>query len=91
MYRSTLNAVKLALRISSKAFDEGEIKPIIEACKKDLRGAGVKKTNETDPLILRAITLYAKANFGYNDDSEKYQRAYDMLKTSLALVGDYRA
>lgn len=85
-----LNRIKLALRISSTAFDD-EITSIIEACKADLMIAGVQKTDEVDPLIQRAVTLYAKANFGYSDDSEKYQRSYDMLKCSLCLAGDYNA
>ncbi len=80
---------------------------LIAACKADLRLVGVQFTEaaapddtteeetpaETagDPLIERAIILYAKANFGYFEDSEKYQRAYDHLKCSLSLAGDYDA
>lgn len=44
-----------------------------------------------DPLIERAIILYSKANFGYSEESEKYQKAYDLLKCSLSLAGDYHA
>lgn len=43
-----------------------------------------------DPLIVRAVILYAKANFGFSEDSEKYQKAYDYLKCSLSLAGDYQ-
>lgn len=85
-----IEAVKLALRINNNAFNE-EIKNIINACKKDLSLAGVERIHYDDPLIQRAITLYAKANFGYSDDSDKFQRAYDMLKCSLSLAGDYNA
>ena len=88
---NTLQAVKTALRISSAAFDIQEITPIIQACLLDLKNAGVVKTDEGDPLILRAITLYAKANFGFLEDSEKFKRSYEMLKTSLCLAGDYNA
>ncbi len=85
-----LTEIKLALRITSSAYDD-EISSIIEACKLDLKLAGVTALDELNPdaLIVRAITLYAKANFGFNSDSEKYQRSYDMLKTSLSLAGDY--
>lgn len=85
-----LQSIKLALRIASTAFDS-EISIIIESCKLDLQLAGVQKITETDPLIIRAVTLYAKANFGFQEDSEKFQRAYDMLKSSLCLAGDYNA
>lgn len=84
-----LSAVKTALRITSNRFD-GEITTLIEACKIDLSIAGVTVLDETDPVIKRAIILYAKANFGYdNPDSEKFQKSYDLLKCSLALAGDY--
>jgi hypothetical protein len=85
-----LDDVKLALRIKTSAFDT-EITPIIDACKIDLRLAGVNIIVETDPLNQRAVVLYAKANFGSNLDSEKYQKSYDLLKCSLAVAGDYNA
>lgn len=84
-----LEKIKLALRIRTTALDS-EIDDLIEACKLDLGLAGVSKIEETDPLIQRAMILYCKANFGLeNKDSEKYQKSYEMLKTSLALAGDY--
>lgn len=97
-----LDKVKAALRVKTTAFD-GEIEDLIAACKADLRLVGIVIPDEAeppaegepptvgDPLIARAIILYAKANFGYSDDAEKYQRAYDLLKCSLSLAGDYNA
>ena len=86
-----LYKVKTALRIKTAAFDDDEIKPIIEACLLDLRLGGVNKVNEDDPLIQRAVVLYAKAHFGFSEDSEKYGQAYEHLKAALALSGDYNA
>mgnify|MGYP000071202539 FL=1 len=84
-----LERVKLALRIKSDKLDD-EIVDLIEACKADLSLSGVRKIEDTDPLIQQAIKLYCKANFGLdNKDSEKYQKSYDMLKISLSLCGDY--
>lgn len=84
-----LEKVKLALRIKSIKLDE-EIEDLIEACKIDLSISGVRKINEEDPLIQRAIIIYCKANFGMdNKESEKYQKSYDLLKQSLSLCGDY--
>lgn len=96
-----LDKVKNALRVKTTAFDD-EVQGLIDACKADLRLVGVNIPEEEppavgeqpaagDPLITRAIILYAKANFGYSDDSEKYQKAYDYLKCSLSLAGDYNA
>ncbi len=84
-----LEKVKLALRIKSNILDS-EIDDLIEACKIDLSISGVKRIEESDPIINRAIILYCKANFGLeNKDSEKYQSSYDLLKQSLSLCGDY--
>ena len=76
-----LDKVKNALRVKTAAFDD-EIQDLIDACKADLRLVGVN---------VPAIVLYAKANFGYSEDSEKYRAAYDYLKCSLSLAGDYHA
>lgn len=90
-----LDKVKLALRISGSAFDD-EVTDLINAAIADLRLVGIivpenaGSPEETgDPLISRAIVLYAKAEFGFNDDAEKYRKAYDHLKCALSLAGDY--
>lgn len=84
-----LDKVKLALRITSTKLDT-EITDLIEACKIDLSISGVRVVNEADPIIIRAVILYCKANFGLsNADSEKYQNSYELLKMSLKLCGDY--
>lgn len=84
-----LEKVKLALRIKSNILDS-EIEDLILACKIDLSISGIKKIDESDSIINRAIILYCKANFGLeNKDSEKYQKSYDLLKQSLSLCGDY--
>ena len=85
-----LEAVKLALRITSSVFDE-DLQATIDACKVDLRLAGAESQNNDDPLLQRAVVWYCKANFGSNPDWEKYARAYEALKISLSLAGDFRA
>ena len=84
-----LESIKLALRIKSSAFDL-EILDLINAAKLDLRLSGIIKFDEEDPLILQAVKIYCKANFGLdNKDSEKYQASYESLKQHLSLCGDY--
>lgn len=96
-----IDKVKNALRVKTTAFDD-EIQGLIDACKADLRLVGVNVPEEKppaegemptagDPLLARAIILYAKANFGYSDDSEKYRSVYDNLKCTLSLAGGYHA
>jgi len=85
-----LERIKKALRISSNAFDD-EVMDLIEGAKSDLSLAGVYFIDETDPLIARAITIYAKAHFGYdNPEADRFQDSYIMLKQHLSLSGDYR-
>ncbi|MCL2197308.1 MAG: DNA-packaging protein [Defluviitaleaceae bacterium] len=85
---SILESVKLSLRKTSDDFDS-EIEEIIAACKIDLKIAGVAKIEDDDPLILRAVTLYAKAHFGFANAGESFQKSYEALKVSLCLAGDY--
>jgi hypothetical protein len=84
-----LETVKTALRVKGGALDV-EITGLIAACKKDLAVSGIVKTNETDALISRAIVLYCKAHFGYdNPDAERFLKSYDLLKCSLVFSGEY--
>jgi len=88
-----LDKVKLALRISGNAFDD-EVADVINAAIADLRLVGIAIPDNGgspdvsgDPLLVRAVILYAKANFGYLEDAEKYRSAYDYLKCALCLAG----
>lgn len=87
-----IDSVKLALRVSATAFD-GEINDLISAARQDLILSGIltsKANNEEDALIKRAIIVYVKAHFGFdNPDHERLLAAYDLLKSHLTLAGDY--
>lgn len=78
-----LDKVKLALRISTSAFDD-EIKDLIKAAEADLEVAGVATIAEDDPLIIRAVTTYCKANFGESDQYDRLKASYDEQKAQLA-------
>jgi len=84
-----LQKIKDALRVSGSDLDE-EIQDLIEAAKADLRLSGITK-NEDDPLILRAITIYCKAHFGYEEpaQAELFMKSYNALKVHLALSREY--
>jgi len=84
-----IDDVKLSLRVSVPDFD-AEIQDLIDSAKADLQLSGVVSPDETDPLIKRAITVYCKAHFGYdNPEADRFQRSYDLLKMHLALSTDY--
>lgn len=89
-----LDKVKLALRLSGTALD-GEVSDLINAAIADLRLVGINIPAEAgsssktlgDPLLDRAVVLYAKAEFGFNDDAERYRNAYDYLFQSTLPAG----
>lgn len=91
-----LPSIKLAIRVAGSEFDD-EIKTKIMACAQDLQTAGMaskffaedSKVN-VDPLVQMAIELYVKSSFGmYNDDSEKYNTAYQALKADMCTKSFY--
>lgn len=84
-----IDDIKLSLRIKNTAYDK-EIQDLIDVCKIDLNIAGVQEVDETEPLTAQAIKLYCKGNFGYDENSDKFQQAYESLKIVMALASDYK-
>lgn len=87
-----LQDIKNSLRINGTDLDI-ELLDLIEAAKADLILSGVHKDRviETDPLIKRAITIYCKAYFGYEDPkyADRFQESYISLKQHLTLSAEY--
>jgi len=85
-----LDDVKQSLRIDGNESDI-EVNDLIEAAKLDLKISGVE-ADETDQLIKRAITVYCKANYGYEDTqtAERLERSYISLKQHLSLSTEYK-
>ena len=83
-----LEKVKLALRITTDAFDS-EIEDLIEAALADLRLAGVVNDDGTDPLITRAVITYCRANFGQPDDYDRMKASYDEQKAQMQMATGY--
>lgn len=85
---TTLDSVKLALRISTAAFD-AELNTLIQAALMDLGIAGVTESDETNALILRAVITYCKMNFGEPDEYDRLKRSYDEQKAQLVTATGY--
>jgi hypothetical protein len=83
-----LEAAKLALRISTDAYDE-EIESLLKAAELDLRTAGVRRMEPSDDLIRRALITYVRANFGSPDDYERLRDSYELQKSVLMHASDY--
>lgn len=81
--------IRKTLRTNSRSADS-EIIDLIQAAVQDMDLRGVKYKGETDPLSRQAIKLYCKGNYGYDEDAEKFQKAYEALRDSMALSGEYK-
>lgn len=83
-----LEKVKLALRIKTNAFDE-EINDLINAALADLAAAGITSQDEEDPLIIRAVVTFCRANFGSPADYDKMKASYDEQKAMMQMATGY--
>lgn len=83
-----LEKIKLALRIKHNAVDE-DIRDQIEACKLDLKRVGIIKIDEKDFLIIQLVKLYVKWHMNFENEAGRYMQAYQMMRDSLSLSGDY--
>lgn len=83
-----LQAVKMALRISTDAFD-AELAELIEAGQADINHAGVFNLDPDDPLVRRAIITYCRLNFGQPDDYDRLKRSYDEQKAQMGMATGY--
>jgi hypothetical protein len=99
-----LNEAKLALRITTDAYD-AEIASLLGAGARDLTAAGVvlpgtvsfvvtsegvqDNSTLTDELCMRALITYTRMNFGSPDDYERLRSAYDDQKVTLMHAHNY--
>lgn len=78
-----LAAARKRLRLSADVHDD-EIQSLMDACLTDLRSAGAEGVSLDDPLTETALTLFLKAQFGYEEQADKYDKRYQALKISMA-------
>lgn len=85
-----LEKVKLALRITTNAYD-ARIQQLIDAAKTDLRIAGVVLPPTLDAICEQAITTYCMLYFlGLSEDEfDRLSKAYDMQKGQLRTATGY--
>ena len=83
-----LDSVKLALRITTDAFDD-EITDLINAALADLGIAGITNLDEADALIKRAVITFCRVNFGEPDDYDRMKASYDEQKAQLQTATGY--
>ena len=83
-----LEKVKMALRITTDAFDD-ELTVLINSAKLDLGIAGVVVPETLDAIVERAIITYCKVHFGEPDDYDRLKASYDEQKAQLSMATGY--
>ena len=83
-----LAATKMALRITTNAFDD-ELKDLINAGLADLGIAGVKEQSTENMLVRRAVITYVKMHFGEPDEYERIKASYDEQKAQMSMATGY--
>ena len=72
---------------------DDEIKMLINAGIEDLKRQGIKASDDTESnLVISAIMMFVKANFGNTDikDKELAQKTYSLLCCNLGLSSDFK-
>lgn len=83
-----LDKVKMALRISTTAYD-AELTDLINAAELDLGIAGVILPDQLDALVSKAIITYCKMSFGLPENYDRLKRSYDEQKAQLGTATGY--
>ena len=83
-----LTATKLALRITTDAFD-AEITDLINGALRDLGLAGVTEDDTDNELIRRAVITYTQLHFGDPDNYDRLKASYDEQKAQLSMATGY--
>ena len=95
---SLLIKAKMACRVSESTVTyNDELTSLIEAALADLGITDIDEakltTEDTDPLIERAVMTYCKMNFGYavltNDQYDRLKSSYDEQKIQLLMSSSY--
>lgn len=84
---SFLAAAKLALRITTDAFDS-QINDLLDAALLDMGVAGVIP-DAMDTLVQQAAITYVRLHFGQPDDYDRLKRSYDEQKAQLSTCTGY--
>lgn len=83
-----LQAAKLALRITTTAFDD-QISDLIDAALLDLETAGVTYVDPNDALVRQAVITYVRMHFGEPDEWDRLKASYDEQKAQMSTRTGY--
>ena len=84
---SLISAAKLALRITTTAFDT-EIGTLLDAAYLDMGVAGIEPESD-DALVKTAAITYVRAHFGSPADYDRLKKSYDEQKAQMQTASGY--
>lgn len=85
---SLISAAKLALRITTAAFDT-EIGTLLDAAYLDMGVAGIEIPAPADALVKTAAITYVRTHFGSPADYDRLKKSYDEQKAQLQTASGY--
>ena len=80
--------MKNMLRISTDKLNN-ELNALKEAYLRDLSVSGVKIIPENDALAKVCLQLYLRWQENYNNEAERYAKAYEGTKIAISLADEY--
>ena len=84
-----LEAVKAALGIASDVYND-EFTNLIASAKADLQLSGIVVIEDTDPLMITAVSSYCQANRGTDTDKRlAFREIYTAQKRNLWMAKEY--
>lgn len=90
-----IEKAKLRIRKTSTDDLDQDVRQLVEVALEDLKRIGVHKDylgeDISNPLIIEAALLYAKANFGNPDNYSELMASYDMICTKIKGGGYHRS
>ena len=93
-----LEKIRRAIRKKSSTLDE-EIMDCINECYKDMDRVGIavydeegnlKQGIEKEPLVIACQKHYARWQFNFENEAERYQKAYESARDGMSLCGKYK-
>ena len=89
---------KIRIRKMSTDILDEDVGQLVEVALADLKRIGVDGSylgkngrSINDPLIIEAVLMYCKANFGTPDNQERLMEAYEMMCTKIKGGGYHRS
>lgn len=86
---SDIEKLRKSLRLADDEFDD-EITRGVEFTFGDLVRVGVPEPDLADPLIFRLAELSLKASFNFEQEGERYGKAYTQMRNGLSLSEGYK-